>query len=44
MNGMSAASRRPNKYGGAGGGDANPEQLFAAGYPACFIGALKIAG
>ena len=22
----------------------NPEQLFAAGYAACFIGALKVAG
>jgi len=27
--------------GGAGGEGANPEQLFAAGYSACFIGALK---
>jgi Ohr subfamily peroxiredoxin len=30
--------------GGAGGG-VNPEQLFASGYSACFIGALKfVAG
>jgi Ohr subfamily peroxiredoxin len=30
--------------GGAGGG-VNPEQLFAAGYSACFIGAMKfVAG
>ncbi|TDN61198.1 Ohr subfamily peroxiredoxin [Paraburkholderia sp. BL10I2N1] len=29
----------------AGGGDgANPEQLFAAGYSACFIGAMKFVG
>ena len=34
----------PTKMGGAGGG-VNPEQLFAAGYSACFIGALKfVAG
>ena len=26
------------------GGGSNPEQLFAAGYSACFIGALKVAG
>lgn len=35
----------PRELGGAGGeGGANPEQLFAAGYSACFIGALKVAG
>ena len=27
--------------GGAGGDGTNPEQLFAAGYSACFLGALK---
>lgn len=31
----------PRELGGAGGDGANPEQLFAAGYSACFIGALK---
>ncbi|MFT0547962.1 organic hydroperoxide resistance protein [Allopusillimonas ginsengisoli] len=31
----------PTEMGGAGGG-ANPEQLFAAGYSACFLGALKL--
>jgi osmotically inducible protein OsmC len=31
----------PKQLGGAGGEGANPEQLFAAGYSACFIGALK---
>lgn len=31
----------PRELGGAGGQGANPEQLFAAGYSACFIGALK---
>lgn len=34
----------PKELGGAGGDGANPEQLFAAGYSACFIGALKAAG
>ena len=34
----------PREMGGKGGGT-NPEQLFAAGYSACFIGALKfVAG
>ena len=31
----------PKELGGAGGQATNPEQLFAAGYSACFIGALK---
>ncbi len=31
----------PSELGGAGGSGTNPEQLFAAGYSACFIGALK---
>ncbi|MBE7209977.1 MAG: organic hydroperoxide resistance protein [Gluconacetobacter diazotrophicus] len=34
----------PKELGGAGGSGANPEQLFAAGYSACFIGAMKVAG
>lgn len=34
----------PKALGGAGGDGSNPEQLFAAGYSACFIGALKVAG
>lgn len=29
------------ELGGAGGDGTNPEQLFAAGYSACFLGALK---
>ena len=34
----------PKEMGGAGGG-VNPEQMFAAGYSACFIGAMKfVAG
>lgn len=31
----------PRELGGQGGDATNPEQLFAAGYSACFIGALK---
>ena len=31
----------PRELGGAGGTGTNPEQLFAAGYSACFIGAIK---
>lgn len=34
----------PKEMGGPGGG-VNPEQLFASGYSACFIGAMKfVAG
>ena len=32
----------PKEMGGAGGALTNPEQLFAAGYAACFHGALKL--
>src|SRR5690606_8474018 len=32
----------PKELGGAGGEGTNPEQLFAAGYSACFLGALKL--
>jgi lipoyl-dependent peroxiredoxin len=31
----------PKEMGGPGGALTNPEQLFAAGYAACFHGALK---
>jgi len=31
----------PKELGGAGGPGTNPEQLFACGYSACFIGAMK---
>ena len=35
----------PKELGGAGGEGTNPEQMFAAGYSACFIGAMKfVAG
>lgn len=32
----------PRELGGGGGDGTNPEQMFAAGYSACFIGALKV--
>jgi len=31
----------PRELGGAGGEGVNPEQLFAMGYAACFVGAMK---
>lgn len=31
----------PKELGGGGGPGNNPEQLFAAGYSACFLGAMK---
>jgi lipoyl-dependent peroxiredoxin len=31
----------PKELGGDGGAGTNPEQLFASGYSACFIGAMK---
>ncbi|WP_339347555.1 organic hydroperoxide resistance protein [uncultured Sphingomonas sp.] len=41
---LDVALSTPKELGGAGGAGTNPEQLFAAGYSACFIGALKVAG
>ncbi|MCM0609946.1 MAG: organic hydroperoxide resistance protein [Ideonella sp. WA131b] len=38
---LSAVLVTPKELGGAGGAGTNPEQLFAAGYSACFIGAMK---
>lgn len=35
----------PKEMGGVGGEGTNPEQLFAAGYSACFLGAMQfVAG
>lgn len=35
----------PKELGGGGGAGTNPEQLFAAGYSACFLGAIRhVAG
>jgi Ohr subfamily peroxiredoxin len=33
----------PKELGGPGGGGTNPEQLFATGYAACFLGAMRFA-
>ena len=41
---LKAALITPKELGGAGGAGTNPEQLFAAGYSACFIGAMKAVG
>ncbi len=38
---LSVKLSTPKELGGAGGAGNNPEQLFAAGYAACFIGAMK---
>ena len=38
---LSVTLSTPKELGGPGGSGTNPEQLFAAGYSACFIGALK---
>ena len=32
----------PTEMGGSGGAGTNPEQLFAAGYAACYLGALRL--
>lgn len=32
----------PRELGGGNGGGTNPEQLFAAGYAACFLNAAKL--
>jgi Ohr subfamily peroxiredoxin len=34
----------PKEMGGDGARGTNPEQLFAVGYSACFLGAIKAAG
>ena len=42
---LSVELSTPKELGGAGGPGTNPEQLFAAGYSACFLGAMKaVAG
>src|SRR5690606_27693749 len=37
----SVTADTPKEMGGNGGPGTNPEQLFAVGYSACFLGALK---
>ena len=39
---LSLALSIPKGLGGPGGPGTNPEQLFAAGYAACFTGAVKL--
>ncbi len=34
----------PKEFGGPGAAGTNPEQLFAAGYSACFLSAIKLMG
>lgn len=41
---LDVALTTPKEMGGAGGQGTNPEQLFAAGYSACFLGAMKFVG
>jgi len=42
---LDVALATPKQLGGAGGVGTNPEQLFAAGYAACFLSAMKfVAG
>ncbi len=41
---LSVALRSPVELGGTDNSGTNPEQLFAAGYAACFQGALAVAG
>ncbi len=38
---LSVTLDTPKEMGGNGGAGTNPEQLFAIGYSACFLGALK---
>jgi len=38
---LNLETRTPKEMGGSGGFFTNPEQLFAAGYSACFDGALN---
>ena len=38
---LSVKLSTPKELGGAGGPGNNPEQLFACGYSACFLGAMK---
>ena len=39
---LSVSLSVPKSLGGPGGDGTNPEQLFAAGYAACFLGAVKL--
>jgi Ohr subfamily peroxiredoxin len=39
---LSVSLSLPKSLGGGGGSGTNPEQLFAAGYASCFLGAVKL--
>lgn len=41
---LDVALSTPRALGGAGGPGTNPEQMFAAGYSACFLSAMKFVG
>ncbi|WP_186172396.1 organic hydroperoxide resistance protein [Burkholderia gladioli] len=40
---MSLQLTVPKELGGPGGDGANPEKLFALGYSACYLGAMRVA-
>lgn len=40
-NSLNVQLTKPRELGGSGAAGTNPEQLFAAGYSACFLGAMK---
>jgi osmotically inducible protein OsmC len=42
VDGFNVALSVPKELGGTGGEGTNPEQLFAAGYAACFLSAVKL--
>ncbi len=39
---MDVTLSTPTEMGGKGGDGTNPEQLFATGYAACYLGALRL--
>jgi len=39
---IDVALSTPTEMGGKGGAGTNPEQLFATGYAACYLGALRL--
>ena len=43
-NSFSITLSTPKELGGNGSPGTNPEQMFAAGYSACFLGAMKFVG
>ncbi len=43
-NALDVKLTKPKELGGTGAVGTNPEQLFVAGYSACFVGAMKFVG